>query len=107
MTTAPSRIVLPADSNQALGIGRYTAEFMNDDSSGAGGQPDAPLLERTTLFHTAAVLCGASALALGANSPAVLRNEALQYRATPAGTGSMACVLGSGRHEVRRGGATV
>lgn len=34
-------------------------------------------MERTKLFHTDAVVCGLSALALRTNAPTVLRNEAL------------------------------
>lgn len=69
------RIVLSADSNQALGIGRFAIDFMN----GSLGQPDAAVLERINQFHTDAVLCGLSALALQTNAPNVLRREALEY----------------------------
>ena len=64
---------LPRDVNQALGLGRVALDFM------AGPGPDAAVLERTRLFHTDAVLCGASALALRTNAPTVLRAEALEY----------------------------
>ena len=74
---------LPRDVNQALGIGQVAVDFM------AGPGPDAAVLERTRLFHTDAVLCGASALALRANAPTVLRAEALEY---PGGAG----LLGGG-----------
>ena len=66
-------VSLPRDSNQALGLGRYALDFM------AGPGPDATVLARTRLFHTDAVLCGASALALGTNAPTVLRAEATEY----------------------------
>jgi 2-methylcitrate dehydratase len=59
------------------------------------------------MFHTDAVLCGVSALALGTNSPTILRREALASRVGPAGWGSMAGVIGGERHHVRRAGATV
>jgi 2-methylcitrate dehydratase len=46
----------------------------------ASGEPAQSVLDRTKLFHTDSVLCGISALALRANAPSVLKNEALQYR---------------------------
>lgn len=64
---------LPRDTNQALGIGQVALDFMK------GPGPDAAVLERTRLFHTDAVLCGASALALRTNAPTILRAEALEY----------------------------
>jgi 2-methylcitrate dehydratase len=70
-----TRRILPADTNQALGIAEYAIEFM------ATGQPDASVLKRTNQFNTDAVICGISALALGTNAPTVLRNEALEYKA--------------------------
>ncbi|MEO0482361.1 MAG: MmgE/PrpD family protein [Planctomycetota bacterium] len=69
---------LPADSNQALGIARYAIDFLSDDPA-KQGKPGAAVLEKTNLFHTDAVLCGLSALALGTNAPTVLRDEALTY----------------------------
>ena len=66
---------LARDTNQALGIGQYAIDFMRD------GAPDPSVLERTSLFFTDAVLCGASALALRTNAPTLLRNEALRYPA--------------------------
>ncbi len=99
---AADRIVLPADSNQALDIGRFAVDFMTGKPEAGGGDPDRSVVERTNLFHTDAVLCGISALALGTNAPTLLRNEALSYRVRPAGFGSMAA-LGW----CRRGGATV
>ena len=65
--------VLPHDSNQALDIGEYAIAFL------ASGNPSQQVLDRVGLFHTDAVLCGLSALALGTNAPAILRKEALQY----------------------------
>lgn len=81
-----THVTLPADSNQALGLGHYALAFMSD-SPKHGGHPDASVLERTEQFHTDACLCGASALALKTNAPTVLRREALQYVA-PTGGGS-------------------
>jgi 2-methylcitrate dehydratase len=67
--------LLPRDSNQALGIGQFAVDFM----SGKIGQPAPAVLERTLMFHTDAVLCGLSAIALGTNAPTILRAEALEY----------------------------
>lgn len=67
-------VSLPRNTNQALGIAQYSLDFM------ANGNPSDAVLARTSLFHTDAVLCGLSALALGTNAPRVLRREALQYR---------------------------
>jgi len=106
MSTAADRVVLPADSNQALGLGRFAVEFMSDEP-GKRGEPDGAVLERTNMFHMDACLCGVSAIALGTNAPTVLRNEAMQYRLPPAGTGTMGSVLGSGKYRAKRGGAPV
>jgi len=82
-------IVLSRDSNQALGIGRFACDFI----SGKIGKPSAAVLNRTLQFHTDAVLCGLSALALRANAPTLLRAEALEYsRPGPRGA---ATVFGS------------
>lgn len=89
-------VELPADTNQALGIARYAIDFLSDEP-GKGGEPAPAVLERTRLFHTDAVLCGLSALALGTNAPTVLRREALLY-SLPADAAA------GGR---TRGGATV
>jgi len=70
-------IVLPRDSNQALGIGQFAIDFM---AGSHGPGPSAAVMERTRLFHTDAVLCGLSALALETNAPTLLRAEALEYR---------------------------
>ncbi len=73
-------VVLPADTNQALGIGEFAVRFM----SGGIGKPDAAVLARTERFFVDACLCGVSALALGTNAPMILRAEALDYP-SPAG----------------------
>lgn len=65
--------LLSRDTNQALGIGQIALDFL----SGPGPHPS--VLERTRLFHTDAVLCGASALALRTNAPTLLRTEASEY----------------------------
>ncbi len=79
-------VTLPRNSNQALGIGEYAVAFM---AGRLGSGPTMEVLKRTSLLHTDAVLCGASALALQTNSPTILRREALEYvdpnGATPLG----------------------
>jgi len=77
-----SRVTLPADSNQALGLAQFAIDFMSS-TPGKTGVPDRAVLERTAMFHTDACLCGWSALALGTNAPTVLRDEALQYAVGP------------------------
>ncbi len=81
-------VELAADTNQAIGIARFAIDFLSDEP-GKAGEPDDSVLERTRMFHTDAVLCGLSALALGTNAPSVLRREALRYAlgedATPIG----------------------
>jgi 2-methylcitrate dehydratase len=64
-------VVLKKNENQALELGKYAINFINQ------GKPGPKVLERTKLFHTDSVLCGLSALALKCNAPHVLRNEAL------------------------------
>ena len=72
---ASTHAVLPADSNQALGLGQFAVDFM----SGKIGEPAPSVLDRTNLFHVDATFCGLSAIALGANAPRVLREEAMDY----------------------------
>lgn len=80
-------VTLPRNSNQALGIGQFAIDFM---AGTLGEGPSAAVLERTKRFHTDAVLCGASALALATNAPTLLRAEAHDYLdakgATPFGS---------------------
>jgi 2-methylcitrate dehydratase len=69
-------VSLPRDTNQALGIGQFAIDFL---SGALGTGPSDAVRERTKLFHTDALLCGVSALALHTNAPTLLRNEALSY----------------------------
>ncbi len=69
-------VTLARDTNQALGIGQFAIDFL---SGKLGPGPSQAILDRTKLFHTDAVLCGLSALALGTNAPTLLRREALEY----------------------------
>ena len=66
-------VELKPNCNQALELGKYACEFMRSAS------PSESVQERTKLFHTDSVLCGISAVALCANAPVVLREEALEY----------------------------
>lgn len=71
-----SSVLLPRNTNQALGIGQFALDFL---AGKLGPGPSEAVLERTKLFHTDAVLCGVSALALETNAPTLLRAEALEY----------------------------
>ena len=75
--------ILPADTNQALGLANFALDFLWNKPDQGGCEAAKSVLERTELFHTDACLCGVSALALGTNAPNILRDEALQYRAPP------------------------
>jgi 2-methylcitrate dehydratase len=83
----PETVTLPADSNQALGLGRFAIDFVQGK---IGSGPSQAVLDRTCLFHTDSVFCGLTAIALGTSAPTVLRAEALTYPdahgATPFGT---------------------
>jgi len=69
-------VTLPADSNQALGIGQYAKDLIDGKY---GDAVDASVYERVEMFHTDSVMCGISALALKTNAPTILRDEALTY----------------------------
>ncbi|MHC5025252.1 MAG: MmgE/PrpD family protein [Planctomycetota bacterium] len=85
-TTANDTLVfLPADSNQARGIAEFAIDFMNGT-----GEPSPSVLERTERFHTDAVLCGLSALAMGTNAPTILRQEAHDYACVSKGATTFA-----------------
>lgn len=71
-----TQVTLARDTNQALGIGQFAIDFL---AGALGDGPSAAVRERIRLFHTDAVLCGVSALALRTNAPTLLRNEALDY----------------------------
>lgn len=83
--SSSNAVTLPADSNQALGIGQFAVDFMNSRI----GKPDQEVINRSVQFFTDSVLCGLSAIALGTNAPRVLRDEALRYKCEAAsGSGS-------------------
>lgn len=75
------KVVLGKDANQARGIGEYVLTALK-----ATPGPDEAVFERIRLFHTDAVLCGASALALKTNAPTLLRAEALTYEQSSGAT---------------------
>lgn len=105
--TSPAHVCnLPADTNQALGIGEYAVAFMSDKPA-LRGEPAPAVLERTNQFHIDSVICGVSALAVGTNAPTILRNEALSYPAAPAGTGCFAAPRGCVRTGVPVFGSTL
>lgn len=81
-------VTLPADTNQALGLGTFAVDFMRGERE-KRGDPNPRVVERTNLFHLDACLCGVSAIALGTNAPTVLREEARRYRTAPGGFGSL------------------
>merc|ERR1711935_394737 len=74
-------VTLPADSNQALGLGKFAIDFMNGK-----GTPAPSVWKRVQQFHTDSVMCGLSALAYKTNAPTVLRAEALQYQTSNGAT---------------------
>jgi 2-methylcitrate dehydratase len=65
-------ILLPRTTNQAGGLARYCRDFLH-----APRPIGAATLARLEAFHLDSVGCGVSAIAAGANAPAVLRREAL------------------------------
>eukprot|EP00656_Telonema_subtile_P006803 TRINITY_DN1316_c0_g1_i16.p1 TRINITY_DN1316_c0_g1~~TRINITY_DN1316_c0_g1_i16.p1 ORF type:complete len:588 (-),score=160.37 TRINITY_DN1316_c0_g1_i16:179-1942(-) len=83
--TSAEATTLPADSNQALGLGHFAIDFMNGN-----GTPAPSVWKRVQQFHTDSVMCGLSALAYKTNAPTVLRAEALEY-----GVANGATVFGS------------
>jgi 2-methylcitrate dehydratase len=83
-------VTLARNTNQALGIGQFAIDFL---AGKLGPGPSERVLERVRWFHTDAVLCGVSALALQTNAPVVLRNEALSYPCADPGHAAM--VFGS------------
>lgn len=66
---------LPRNENQARGIGQFAIDFL----AGKAGEPSDAALAAVERFHLDSIACGVSALACGANAPAVLREEALEY----------------------------
>lgn len=68
-------ISIPANENQARAIGQYAIDFLSDGYP----DPNPSVLDKVEQFHTDSVVCAVSAIALRANAPTVLRNEALTY----------------------------
>ena len=70
---------LSRKSNQALGIGQFSVDFV-------GGRFDPPAvaaLAKLEQFHLDSLACAVSAIACGTRAPNVLRAEALRYPAGP------------------------
>ncbi len=72
---ANSYLKLARDENQARGIAEYAMDFCSGKYAGAS----AEVLQRTELFHLDSVGCAVAALAIQANAPMVLRQEAMEY----------------------------
>lgn len=86
-----TQVLLPRDTNQALGIARFAVDFMAADGGRLTGRtgPAPSVIERTNMFHVDSVICGLSALALGTNAPTILRDEAMRYQCPPGGVGDL------------------
>ena len=84
---ANSYVKLSRTENQARGIGQYAIDFL----AGRLGMPSEGVLSRVEQFHLDSIACSVAALAIGANAPRILRDEALEYLEATAG----AAVLGS------------
>eukprot|EP00920_Eleutheroschizon_duboscqi_P036215 GHVT01087533.1.p1 GENE.GHVT01087533.1~~GHVT01087533.1.p1 ORF type:complete len:587 (-),score=59.76 GHVT01087533.1:1707-3467(-) len=83
-----TNVVLPRDSNQALGIAKYAIDMIQSQKYSSSISQE--VYDRVQLFHTDSVLCGISALSLKTSAPTILREEALEYD-NPKG----ACVFAS------------
>lgn len=70
-----SHVVLPADTNQARGLGQFALDFL----AGKLGEPGPAVFRQVERFHADSIACGVSALACGTNAPTLLRREALEY----------------------------
>ena len=68
-------VKLSCRENQAAGIGQYAIDFL----AGRLGHPAQAVLAKVEQFHLDSVGCGVAALAIGANAPRLLREEALAY----------------------------
>src|SRR5262245_43054129 len=68
-------VKIPCRENQAAAIGQYAIDFL----AGRLGEPAAAVLDKVEQFHLDSVGCGVAALAIGANAPRLLRDEALEY----------------------------
>jgi len=91
MTSTSAYRVLPADSNQAMGIAEYAIDFI-----GGKFAPPAPaVIARLEQFHADSVACAVAALALKLNAPVLLREEALDHPA--AGPAASASCFGDPR----------
>ena len=73
--------LLPRHSNQVRGLAEAAIRFIHGPAAGAP-QLDASVVDRLELFHIDSIGCAVGALARGMNAPAVLRDEALEYRST-------------------------
>ncbi len=74
-TISNAYLDLPANTNQARGIGQYAIDFCQGRFPGPAGD----VLERTDLFHLDSIACAVAALGCRTNAPRILRTEALEY----------------------------
>jgi 2-methylcitrate dehydratase len=80
--TARNLMTLPKNENQARLLGEYARDMLRGEHAG----PSAAVLERVEAFFRDSMACGLSAVAAGANAPAVLGREAASFAdATRAG----------------------
>ncbi len=84
-----SYVQLHRTENQVRGIGQYAIDFL----SGRLEMPSEAVLSRAEQFHLDSIACGVAALAIAANAPRILREEALEYRSKNDAAGAM--LLGS------------
>ena len=66
-------LTLSRKENQARGIGQYAIDFL----AGQDARPAEIVFDKVEQFHRDSIACAVSAIALGANAPTVLREEAL------------------------------
>jgi len=66
-------LTLPGQENQARGLGEYAVAFLDPGSP----DPDESVFASVERFHRDTIACAVSAIALRANAPTVLRDDAL------------------------------
>jgi 2-methylcitrate dehydratase len=69
-----TKIVLKNDDNQPKKLAEYAITFMNSNQ-----YISSEVYDKAKLFHTDSAICAATALALKAKPPTILRDSALRY----------------------------
>ncbi|MBW3600041.1 MAG: MmgE/PrpD family protein, partial [Planctomycetes bacterium] len=82
---ADAYITLSRRENQARGLGQFAIDFL----AGRLGEPGEAAPARVEQFHVDSIACAVAALAIGANAPRVLREEAMDYPAASHGSGAV------------------